>query len=114
MRTDAAVTPMRWIAAPFAAFTALYLFLAVVVVVLLRRQFLQTSVLCPFLEQPQPMLELIVAIFILLSLIVYALMGGADFGGGMWDLLAAGPRASGKEKPSPTPSVPFGRPTMCG
>ncbi len=43
MRTDAAVTPMRWIAAPFAAFTALYLFLAVVVVVLLRRQFLQTS-----------------------------------------------------------------------
>ncbi len=39
------------------------------------------------------MLELIVAIFILLSLIVYALMGGADFGGGMWDLLAGGPRA---------------------
>jgi cytochrome d ubiquinol oxidase subunit II len=39
------------------------------------------------------MLELIVAIFILLSLILYALMGGADFGGGMWDLLATGPRA---------------------
>jgi cytochrome d ubiquinol oxidase subunit I len=43
MRTEAAVTPMRWIAAPFAAFTALYLFLAVVVVVFLRRQFLQAS-----------------------------------------------------------------------
>lgn len=39
------------------------------------------------------MLQLTVAICILLSLILYALMGGADFGGGMWDLLAAGPRA---------------------
>jgi cytochrome d ubiquinol oxidase subunit II len=39
------------------------------------------------------MLEVIIAIFILLSLVVYALMGGADFGGGMWDLLAFGPRA---------------------
>ena len=44
------------------------------------------------------MLEVIVAIFILLSLIVYALMGGADFGGGMWDLLATGPRASRQRK----------------
>jgi len=39
------------------------------------------------------MLEGIVAIFVLGSLIIYALMGGADFGGGMWDLLASGPRA---------------------
>jgi cytochrome d ubiquinol oxidase subunit II len=39
------------------------------------------------------MLESAVAICILLSLILYALMGGADFGGGIWDLLAAGPRA---------------------
>jgi cytochrome d ubiquinol oxidase subunit II len=39
------------------------------------------------------MLERLVAIFILLSLIAYAVMGGADFGGGIWDLLAAGPRA---------------------
>jgi cytochrome d ubiquinol oxidase subunit II len=39
------------------------------------------------------MLELTVAICILLSLILYALMGGADFGGGMWYLLAAGSRA---------------------
>src|SRR5438132_10128906 len=38
-------------------------------------------------------LEVIVAIFILASLIIYALMGGADFGGGMWNLLAFGPRA---------------------
>jgi len=39
------------------------------------------------------MLELIVALFILFSLIAYALLGGADFGGGMWSLLAFGPRA---------------------
>jgi cytochrome d ubiquinol oxidase subunit II len=40
------------------------------------------------------MLELIIAVCILLSLILYALSGGADFGGGMWDLLATGPRAA--------------------
>lgn len=44
------------------------------------------------------MLELIVAIFIVLSLILYALMGGADFGGGMWDLLAFGLRAEKQRK----------------
>ncbi len=44
------------------------------------------------------MFEFIVAIFILLSLILYALMGGADFGGGMWDLLAAGPRSKRQRK----------------
>lgn len=35
----------------------------------------------------------ITAGIILLALIVYALLGGADFGGGLWDLLATGPRA---------------------
>ncbi|HTH48240.1 MAG TPA: cytochrome d ubiquinol oxidase subunit II [Candidatus Limnocylindria bacterium] len=40
------------------------------------------------------MLELTVAAFTLFSLILYALTGGADFGGGMWDLLASGPRAA--------------------
>jgi cytochrome d ubiquinol oxidase subunit II len=44
------------------------------------------------------MLELTVAIFMLLSLILYALMGGADFGGGIWDLLAVGPRAERQRK----------------
>ncbi|HVU39390.1 MAG TPA: cytochrome d ubiquinol oxidase subunit II [Opitutales bacterium] len=39
------------------------------------------------------MFEFIVIVFLFLSLILYALMGGADFGGGMWDLLATGPRA---------------------
>src|SRR5262245_53745272 len=39
------------------------------------------------------MLEVIVAGIMLISLILYALLGGADFGGGMWDLLASGERA---------------------
>jgi cytochrome d ubiquinol oxidase subunit I len=47
MRTAAAVTPLPGIAAPFATFMALYIFLGVVVAVLLRRLFLQTS-------NPQP------------------------------------------------------------
>src|SRR5439155_513353 len=38
MRTSEAVTPMPHLVVPFATFTVLYLFLAVVVVVLLRRQ----------------------------------------------------------------------------
>src|SRR5881628_446364 len=37
-------------------------------------------------------LETILAVVTLVSLILYALMGGADFGGGVWDLLAHGPR----------------------
>ncbi len=33
------------------------------------------------------MLETLIAAVMLASLILYALMGGADYGGGMWDLL---------------------------
>lgn len=40
------------------------------------------------------MLPLIVALFILVALILYTTTGGADFGGGVWDLLATGPRAT--------------------
>jgi cytochrome d ubiquinol oxidase subunit II len=39
------------------------------------------------------MLAPAVTVALLLALILYALMGGADFGGGIWDLLATGPRA---------------------
>jgi cytochrome d ubiquinol oxidase subunit II len=39
------------------------------------------------------MLETVIAIVTLASLVLYALMGGADFGGGFWDLFASGPRA---------------------
>ena len=35
---------------------------------------------------------------ILASLILYALLGGADFGGGVWNLLARGPRAGDQKR----------------
>ncbi len=38
-------------------------------------------------------LEEVIAFITLAALTLYALMGGADFGGGVWDLLAHGPRA---------------------
>jgi cytochrome d ubiquinol oxidase subunit II len=38
-------------------------------------------------------LELIVAGAMVAALVLYALLAGADYGGGVWDLLAAGPRA---------------------
>src|SRR4028119_1031080 len=39
-------------------------------------------------------LEMWVAVVGLAALVAYALLGGADFGGGVWDLLASGPRAA--------------------
>jgi cytochrome d ubiquinol oxidase subunit II len=39
-----------------------------------------------------PSLELVIAGVMLVALIVYALFGGADYGGGVWDLFARGPR----------------------
>ena len=44
------------------------------------------------------MLETIIALVTLASLVIYALMGGADFGGGLWDLFARGPRAERQRK----------------
>jgi cytochrome d ubiquinol oxidase subunit II len=43
-------------------------------------------------------LETIIAGVIVGSLILYALLGGADYGGGVWDLFAVGPRASEQRK----------------
>ncbi len=40
-----------------------------------------------------PSLEVILAGSLLFSLTLYVLTGGADYGGGVWDLLAWGPRA---------------------
>ena len=38
-------------------------------------------------------LEFCIAGVMLIALIIYMLTGGADFGGGIWDLFATGPRA---------------------
>ena len=43
-------------------------------------------------------LELFFAVVMLAALIAYALLGCADFGGGIWDLLAAGPRAADQRR----------------
>jgi cytochrome d ubiquinol oxidase subunit II len=45
-----------------------------------------------------PPLEDLAGLAILVSLIAYALSGGADFGGGVWDLLASGPRAASQRR----------------
>jgi cytochrome d ubiquinol oxidase subunit II len=41
---------------------------------------------------PDALLALLVAGAVMVSLNAYVVLGGADFGGGVWDLLAAGPR----------------------
>ncbi|MFT4040846.1 MAG: cytochrome d ubiquinol oxidase subunit II [Thermomicrobiales bacterium] len=47
----------------------------------------------PWYESVQS-LEFILGGILLLGVILYAVLGGADFGGGVWDLLARGPRAN--------------------
>lgn len=42
--------------------------------------------------------ELLVAGVLLAALVLYTLTGGADFGGGVWDLLATGPRKEAQRK----------------
>ncbi|MFO0762290.1 MAG: cytochrome d ubiquinol oxidase subunit II [Byssovorax sp.] len=36
--------------------------------------------------------EILIGAVMMAALVLYALLGGADFGGGVWDLLASGPR----------------------
>ena len=43
MRTQEAVTPMPGLFVPFTVFTLVYMFLAFILVVLMRRQFLETA-----------------------------------------------------------------------
>ncbi len=43
-------------------------------------------------------LEIAIAGVMLISLIIYMLTGGADFGGGIWDLFAKGPRANSQRE----------------
>jgi cytochrome d ubiquinol oxidase subunit II len=47
----------------------------------------------PSLDDVQK-LEFALGFILLLGVILYAVLGGADFGGGVWDLLARGPRAN--------------------
>jgi cytochrome d ubiquinol oxidase subunit II len=45
-----------------------------------------------------PSLELLLGGVMLVSLTFYVLLAGADYGGGVWDLLARGPRAKGQRE----------------
>ena len=47
---------------------------------------------------PQNQLAFLNGAILLLGVLLYALLGGADFGGGIWDLLAGGPRAGEQRK----------------
>ena len=48
------------------------------------------------------------------SLNAYVLFGGADFGGGVWDLLATGPRRNRQREVIATPSGRSGKPITSG
>ena len=79
----------------------LYCFLGVIVAWLLYRQIIRSPradewsrIYAPArrrrcLSSTSPTL---LAVLLALSLNAYVLLGGADFGGGVWDLLARGPR----------------------
>ena len=57
----------------------------------------------------------VVAAMMFLGVVVYALFAGADFGSGVWDLLAGeGERARACAGRSTAASVQCGRPTTCG
>lgn len=47
---------------------------------------------------PHTGLEFANGAILLLAVILYAVLGGADFGGGIWDLLARGPRAAEQQR----------------
>ncbi|HEY8415228.1 MAG TPA: cytochrome d ubiquinol oxidase subunit II [Thermaerobacter sp.] len=42
--------------------------------------------------------ETVIAAVLMAALTAYAILGGADFGGGVWDLLARGPRAGAQRR----------------
>ena len=94
LRTADAVTPMPGVVVPMMLFTILYIGLAAIVVVLMRstggRDAMSGALAIGLPE--------IVAGAIMMALNAYVLTGGADYGGGVWDLLARGPR---RERPAP-------------
>jgi len=45
-----------------------------------------------------PPLEIVLGAGLVVALTIYALSGGADFGAGVWDLLASGPRAAAQHE----------------
>ena len=57
----------------------------------------------------------VIAVVLFLGVSAYAVLGGADFGSGFWDLTAGGSRRGARPAPSSTsPSGRCGRPTTSG
>ena len=105
MRTAEALTPFRPLGPPFLTFTLVYLLLGAIVVYLLYRQVQAPSAPDRRTRPPPhparaavPAPELVLAGAMVAALILYFLFGGADFGGGVWDLLAAGPRRAAQRE----------------
>ena len=91
MRTASAVTPMPGLVVPMVLFTLLYLGLGAIVVALIASLVRETARVVHMSAIGIGLPEVVAAIMVL-ALNAYALTGGADFGGGVWDLLARGPR----------------------
>jgi cytochrome d ubiquinol oxidase subunit II len=49
-------------------------------------------------SEPASALAFVNGVVLLLGVLLYGLLGGADFGGGIWDLLARGPRAEAQRQ----------------
>ena len=62
------------------------------------------------------MLDALPLVFVLIGLVLYTVLAGADFGAGMWQLLSGGRRsgANGSATTAITRWDPSGRPTTCG
>ena len=45
-----------------------------------------------------PPSEILLGLVIVAALVLYLVLGGADFGGGVWDLLAFGPRRGAQRR----------------
>ena len=115
MRTADAVTDFPYKAAPFWLFTIVYLFLGVAVVYLLARQIAARRQSPTKRRGPRMAPELLArGRDRRRRSCLYFLFGGADFGGGVWDLLARGPRAAAQRAPSRPRSARSGRRTTSG
>ena len=115
MRTADAVTDFPYKAAPFWLFTIVYVFLGVAVVYLLAKQIRAPTSRTTRPEAGACRLSCCSAGGIGVALALYFLFGGADFGGGVWDLLASGPRAAAQRaRRSRRRSARSGRRTTSG
>ena len=58
--------------------------------------------------------DIAVAVILFVVIAAYALFGGADFGGGIWDLLAGGAERGADRSSSTSPSPRSGKATTSG